>query len=245
MHVETPNEIEEYYKDKDIVKKYISKRFTSPIYQLIHQKQVNAINKVIREINPKKLLEIAPGPARLTAELEYENGISLDSSEEMLNIAKERMKGKPWRFIKGDAFNLNFENESDLILAFRFIFHFKKEKRDEIYASINKALKKNGFLMFDAINLKKAKKIRKIVGKDGYEVYDKLYTKKELIEELERNNFKNIRLLKSIKRFWTQMLISKISEKIKIQKIGMKIIKKLEKIKGGDPYEWIVICQKK
>ena len=67
--VETPADIANYYKKNSVANNYIKKRFTDPINALEHQKQVNVINKIIFETNSKKILEFAPGPARLTAEL--------------------------------------------------------------------------------------------------------------------------------------------------------------------------------
>ncbi|MBU0615903.1 MAG: class I SAM-dependent methyltransferase, partial [Nanoarchaeota archaeon] len=140
---------------------------------------------------------------------------------------------------------LKIKKKFDVVISFRFIFHFKKSKRGALYQQICSVLKKDGFLLFDALNKDKVKPIRKVGGKQRYIVYDKLYTQKELIKEMENNGFKVIKLFPVIRHFWIEFFVSKLLSFIRLQKLAKKIIVIIEKINTRKPYEWVVLCQKK
>jgi len=246
MQIDNKDELIEYYTRENIVNKYIGKRFVEPIFIVEHKKQVSFVNYAINKYNLKNPLELAPGPARLTIEIKSEKGVGLDSSERMLRVAEKRMAQlkKKWKFVKGDAFNLKFNSQFDLVFSFRFITHFKEKERLKLYSQIRKALKKDGYLVFEAYNEKKVRIVRSFVGKKKYPVYDKLYSEPELIGELTKNGFKVIKVSPVISHFWTQMFISKFLSFFKLNKLSKDIISKIERIKSKNPYEWVILCQK-
>ena len=57
------------YQDSAVAENYIQQRFTFSWGQLLHQKQVAEVNRIIRTSQPASILEVAPGPARLATEL--------------------------------------------------------------------------------------------------------------------------------------------------------------------------------
>ncbi len=61
------NELQHYYQDRDVVARYLKQRTAQPLNGLLHKAQVQFLNSVVGERSPKRVLEIAPGPARLTS----------------------------------------------------------------------------------------------------------------------------------------------------------------------------------
>ncbi len=247
--VEGKKNIRDYYKDKKLVDEYIETRFKIPIGLVEHKQQVNFVKKVIKDYNLKNVLEIAPGPARVTVEIrDIEQGYAIDSSRSMLELAKKRLKlhgNDKWRLKEGDVFNLRFKKKFDLVMSFRFLFHLHKKEREKIYSEVRKSLRDDGLFIFEAINKYKAKTIRKIVGEDKYEIYDKLYKKKDLIKELEENGFKVLRLKESINHFYINIFISKLSVLLRVERVGERLIEFFEGFKSKNPLGWVVLCQKK
>src|SRR5213594_1107015 len=80
------------YQDVEVAESYIQKRFSHSWSRLLHQKQVAEVNRVLQSWQPASVLEIAPGPARIAADLRgIRWGLMLDSSAEMLALAKQRL----------------------------------------------------------------------------------------------------------------------------------------------------------
>ncbi|MEA3379000.1 MAG: class I SAM-dependent methyltransferase [Nanoarchaeota archaeon] len=239
------DQIETFYKNNNTVENYIDSRFKTPVGKNMHINQVKIINKIIKKSSPKKVLEIACGPGRLTSEINGAfEGYAMDSSGGMLKIAKKRIKNN-WEVFKGDAFNLQTNKKFDFVFTFRFIRHFKKEERKKIYSSIKKNLKPKGLLLFDAVNYNKSYKVRKRAGFHKYPVYDKLFTKKELIKELNENGFNVIRIYNVLNHLYIDTAISKLTSFLHLDSLGLNLINLLETKKSNNPLEWVVLCQKK
>ena len=72
---------------------YIARRTAQPLNGMLHRHQVRFLNRVLGERRPRHVLEVAPGPARLTAELDHTgSGIAIDGSAEMLAVARDRLR---------------------------------------------------------------------------------------------------------------------------------------------------------
>ena len=94
VRVTERSEVEKYYQNADVAEQYITKRFTDPLNVIEHRRQVELLNKIIQDKKCTAVLEFAPGPARVTAELKIEGGTSVESSPSMITIAQQRMKEK-------------------------------------------------------------------------------------------------------------------------------------------------------
>lgn len=240
--------IKSLYQDDSVASGYIDERFSKPLGRVQHKIQVESINDVIRMYQIDNVLEVACGPARLTPEVVgIINGVAIDTSYQMLEIARRRMKnhGK-WQFVKGDAFNLNFERKFNLVYSFRFIRHLKLEDRNKIYNQVKNALVSKGLFIFDAIRYEKPLFLRKHESGGKILVYDKVYKNKAKLQtELKGAGFELVKLYPCIEHFYIQAFFSRISHILKNDLLGIRIIQFLEKIKTGHPLEWIVLCQKK
>tara|TARA_Y100000310_G_scaffold249098_1_gene255117 strand:- start:5737 stop:6480 length:744 start_codon:yes stop_codon:yes gene_type:complete len=247
MTIHKQKEVKNYYQREDVASKYIKKRFTEPLNYVEHKRQVKIINKIIKRNNVKKLLEFAPGPARLTAELDFKNGTSIDSSASMINVARQRMQeiNKPWKFLEGDIFDLKLKSKYEFIFGIRFFLHFKLEERKKIYRQAYNNLEPDGLLAFEVMNRNVVLPLRKILGKKRYFVYDKLYLRKEFIREMNGNGFKVIKMYPILKHFWWQTLLSRPFKIAKMNNQASKIVSFFERFKTKNPYQWIALCQKK
>ena len=246
--INSSKQLKSLYQEEHIVRSYIDERFSKPLGRVQHCCQVDYVNRIIEEYNVKHILEIACGPARLTAEVRgFEKGFALDSSDEMLEIAKCRIPmDLPWQLVKGDAFNLNFEHKFNLVYSFRFIRHLKLKERNKIYDQIKKVLIPKGLFIFDAIRYDKPQFLKKYESRGKKLVYDKVYkNKEELQDELMVADFELIKLYPCVEHFYIQAFLSRISHIFKKDRWGIRIIQFIEKIKTGCPLEWIVLCQKK
>src|SRR4029450_11663710 len=118
------------YKDNEVAESYIQQRFQWSWSRLLHNTQVTEVNRVIRAYAPDRVLEVAPGPARLTTEIQgVKHGVMIEYSEEMLRLAKRRLAlagcANVWDVRHGNAFELGHLREQfDLSFTFRFIRHF-------------------------------------------------------------------------------------------------------------------------
>ncbi len=244
--INTKEKIEIYYKDINIAKKYTIQRFSSPIGRYIHKKQSEFVNWVVNKYKIKSLLELGCGPGRISKEIKnVKLAYGVDTSEAMLKIAR-KVSNPNWKFKKMDAFNLSFKrNTFDLVVTFRFLRHFKKKERIKLYNGIRKVLKKNGLLIFDAVNYNKEYYVRKRVGFEKYLIYDKLYKKEELLRELENNGFKVRKLVGVCNHLYTITLVSKLFSFLHLNFLGVLLIRLIEKFPSKNPEEWIVLCQKK
>ncbi len=245
FNVKSEKNVKEWYEREDIAQKYLKKRFQDPMGRLRHNSQVKIINLEVKKNMPKTLLDLACGPARVSADIKGEfEGIAADNSDEMLEIAKQRLQPIKWKIKKVDAFNLNFKEKFGFVTSFRFVRHFEMHERKVIYGEIRKILKPSGIFIFDVVNFKKWKSIRnltKVLGRNKpLPVYDKFYNVKEIKKELKENGFKVVKMQPIINHFLIQYIISKILP----NKLAFKIISWLDEFGGKNPWEWVVVCKK-
>lgn len=243
----TISQIKSFYRNDSIATSYIDERFSKPLGQIQHKIQVAAINDTIEKFNAQSILEVACGPARLTKEIQARKlGIAIDSSHEMLRIAKFRtVRDSNWLFIQTDAFNPGISKRFQLIYSLRFIRHFEFRERIKIYRVISSLLRSGGIFIFDAVHFEKNCVVRKLENKNQREIYDKIYdTPKKIINELKSAGFEVLDLKAMVNHFYLQAIISRLCSLVGLQTFGLKIIHKLEKFPFGRPLEWIVICKK-
>lgn len=115
----------------------------------------NDFNKYVKAGD--KILDLGCGNGRLAnifidSQVEY---LGIDNSAELIKIAKQRLSNKSWvKFEIGDAINLHFNNQFDLVLMIAVLHHVPtKELRLKILKNIYKALKPGGKLIISNWNL--------------------------------------------------------------------------------------------
>jgi len=126
------------------------------MYQSIfdYDEEFRIFDKYLSKIKAKKILELGCGSgnmAKLFIKNKYDY-TGLDSSEQMINLAKEFVpKGK---FILGDMRNLELQETYDAILVTGRTFTHMTTNHDVMFAlySIHEVLNPEGWLIFDNFN---------------------------------------------------------------------------------------------
>jgi len=242
------------YKKEEIVRKYNKTRFTHFQGRLNHLMEIKFINETLKKYNVKRILEIAPGTGRIAKELNVDQYIGIDSSEAMLEELK-KIKRKGYKFIKGDAFNLPFpKNSMEGIICFRLIKHFKLKERRKLYAEIKRVLRKDGIFVIDASNKERGilglvhdfffRITFNIVRKDEI-IYDKFYTKRELIREMEVNGFKVLNMDSVNPNYVLYSPITRFNLKFLGKILIKKAIENNKKNRNSKKcYSWVVVARK-
>ena len=146
------------YQRDDIAEDYIDSRYgRDPFGRALHERQARLLRKVVSRQQVRKLLEIAPGPARLTVYASAtECAYGVEQSAAMLRVAKARLAefgADGWRLVRGDAFQLPFwEDTFDFVICFKLIRHFARDDRLVLLAEIRRVLPPGGHLLLDVVN---------------------------------------------------------------------------------------------
>jgi ubiquinone/menaquinone biosynthesis C-methylase UbiE len=241
------DELRGYYKDKDVVAKYMRKRTTQPLNGFLHRRQVAFLNRAVIARQLGRVLEIACGPGRLTAEIEnVEQGVAVDFSPSMLQEARRRTNDAGhWAFLRSDAFVLPFRSASfDGAYTLRFVRHFHLEDRRRLYAEIGRVLRPGGVFMLDALNRDVSLPHRAQRGLGSYQIYDVLYDRRELEGELEEAGFRVVAIEGILKRFGLQRPLNRL-RRVRLGGLARVMIAALEMLPGDQPETWMVLCERK
>lgn len=244
--IEGVRDIREAYRDPAVAAGYIDQRFRDPLGAQLHANQAAALRRLIRRHAPAQVLEIAPGPGRLTTEVArlVKSGTVVEASAPMLAEARRRLgaAGAAWQFINADAFRLPLRREFDLVYAFRFVRHFDGADRARLYAGIARVLRPGGWFMCDAVNEAVSAPLRGEAAPGEYRHYDALHTPAGLRAELGAAGLEVVGLQPVQRRYRTlravQMLVAPRSPAL--ARLAMAVIDR----SGGAPLEWIVTCRR-
>jgi SAM-dependent methyltransferase len=240
------------YRDAKVAKTYLQERFNFSWSRLLHQSQVAEVNRTIRRYHPERILEIAPGPARLATELRgVRRGLMIDYSEEMLALARCRLEStgltSVWEVKHHNAFDLmSLKGQWDLLYTFRFVRHFDAKERERLYHGIYSRLKPGGLFMLDVVN----RHIRsKIEGKtdrpaDGaLPVYDATYTLHQLKCEMSSYGFTVVSMKPVIRHFRIQSWLSYTLDH-HAPSFSSRLVNLFEAFPSRNPLEWIALARK-
>ncbi len=239
--------IRDAYRDDVVAERYVEERFRQPLGALLHSRQVDAVRRVAGQPGVNHVLEIAPGPARVTVDVApflRRPPVIIDASAQMLAQARRRLAavGHGAQMIEGDAFSLPFAAKFDLVYTFRLIRHFQAGERARLYTQIARVLKPGGLFVFDAVNVVVSQRLRAHAKPGEYQHYDALLSRAELIGELEAAGFRHVSLAGVQHRYGMmqrlQYLVAPRSQTI--ARAAMEVADRT----GGEPLEWIVTCQR-
>lgn len=243
-----PQEIRDAYRDEGVAREYIGRRFQEPLGALLHDRQVAAVRGVLRRTSPGRVLELAPGPARLTVDLAGDIGrlgTAVDASLQMLEEARRRLRAAQadggWKFVQADAFNLPLGGPFDLVYTFRLIRHFGDEDRRRIYRQLHRVMRPGGRLVFDAVNERVSAPLRER-NPEEYRHYDALLTADGVRRELGECGF-DVESLEGVQhrvevQHRLQTLVAPRS-----RPLARGLMELVERT-GGEPLEWIVTCRR-
>jgi ubiquinone/menaquinone biosynthesis C-methylase UbiE len=241
-------DLQQAYRDEAVARQYVEQRFTTPLGALLHSRQVRVVQDLVRAAGVKQVLEIAPGPARLTVDVAplVERAVVLDASLQMLGEAKRRLAGvgllSRVSAVQADAFALPISGAFELAYSFRLIRHFERPDRLRLYQQIARVLKTNGKLVFDAVNRVVSEPLRAGARSDEHRHYDALLTPDEIREELRESGFVLESLTGVHHRFKT-LLACQVYVAPRSARLARSLMNIVEK-SGGAPLEWIVVCRR-
>ena len=248
QRISSVDDIKGFYDDPDVVKNYLEKRTAQPLNSVLHELQATFLKQVIDSCSVMQVLDLAPGPARLSTELNSPPlAVAMDFSPNMLKEARRRIvaRGKRWHLVQGDGYHLPFAAESfDLVYSVRFIRRFDRSRRDKLYAEIKRVLRPDGFFIMDAQNRVVAFPHRMSRGLDRYPIYDELFLRHELVGELEENGFRVKQVEGMMRRFALQCWLNRL-RRYRLASLARVIIRALEHTNDRNPSTWMVLCQKR
>jgi len=239
-------QVREAYRDERVADRYVDERFREPLGALLHARQVACLTRVLQKLKPQRVLEIAPGPARLTVDVAPFLGprpVLIDASAQMLAQARRRLGSRvaaTCRFIHGDAFSLPFTSTFDCVYTFRLIRHFEQEDRKRLYAQIARVLRPGGVLVFDAVNEVVSRPFRQ-ANPGEHQHYDALLQRDELEQELQSSGF---RLMEThgVQRRYPVLAGLQVLVAPRSRLLARGAMEVVDRVGGGPPLEWIVTC---
>ncbi len=240
--------VREAYQDERLAQAYVGERFREPLGALLHDRQKRALLRLLARHRPDRILEIAPGPARLTIELPSNPehpGILIDSSRQMLDVARARLESAApgaWRYVQGDVFRLPIRSQFDLVYSFRLIRHFEEPERARIYSEIARVLRPGGFLVFDAVNIAVSAPLRR-ESPYAYPVFDALLTEAQLRAELGQNGFEPV-LLEGVQHDYRRLSRLQVLVSPRSRVLSRLLMELVDRARRNEPLEWIVVCRR-
>jgi ubiquinone/menaquinone biosynthesis C-methylase UbiE len=239
-------ELQVFYQDRDVVGSYLKRRTAQPLNGVLHRGQVAFLNRVVAERRPARVLEVAPGPARLTAELHFTGcGVAIDASPQMLAVARDRLRGRPgeWLIARADAFQLPVADHSvDLVYTTKFVRHFQHDDRRRLYTQIRRVLRPGGAFVMDAQNRAVSLPHRERKGLEKYPIYDVLYDLPELIAELQAEQFRVTRVAGLLRHFAVQSRLNRL-RRVKLGGLASGLVRLVELLPSRAPSTWMVLCE--
>lgn len=242
------DDLQKAYQDDRVAREYVDRRFRQPLGALLHDRQVGAVRKLIRDQAIERAVEVAPGPARLTVDIAplLKHVTLIDASAEMLQEARRRLdeRGLSGRaqLIQADAFRLPLRTQFDLVYTFRLIRHFERDDRLRLYQAIARVLTKGGWLVFDAVNEVMSRPLRAAKPAD-FQHYDAMLRPELLREELSEAGFDVTSMIGVQHRFPALMKcqVYVAPRSAALARAAMEVIDRL----GGEPLEWVVVCRRR
>jgi SAM-dependent methyltransferase len=241
MPLATEQEIKQSYGGRETAAAYIGKRFASELHRLLHDRQVAAVQQYINRMRPARILEIAPGPGRVTRDL-VPSGllVCLEYNEGMIEHGRSACRQALW--VRGDGFRLPFLQGFDLVYSFRFVRHFRRSDRERLYAEIRRVLNPGGAFIFDAVNERVSWPLRE-ANPDEYTIYDEMYHPEALCAELCQAGFGQVEL-NPVQRWYRWQLRSQVLLGPRANWLNRFVIRALERVPRRNGLEWIVTCRR-
>ena len=242
------------YEDKQTANAYLEKRMQFSWQRLLHRRQVEILSSTIADRRPASVLELAPGPARVSVDVSgVSRGVMVENSEEMIRIARKRLQQRGldavWSVLGGSAFDLESvlgDQKFDLAYAFRFIRHFREAERAQLYRAIRERLGGDGVLVFDVVNrsVRDALNDRKPdAARDELNVFDATYASDTFRSEMQQHGFRVVGFHPVIAHFRVQAWLCHKGDDL-LPGIVAMLVKILEVVPSNAPLEWVAICAK-
>jgi ubiquinone/menaquinone biosynthesis C-methylase UbiE len=236
-----------FYQRDDIAEAYIPSRYgRDPFDRAVHARQARLLRTVVARQQVRRLLEIAPGPARLTVyATATECAYGVDASAPMLRLAKARLAEfgvAGWRLVCGDAFHLPVEEHTfDFAMCFKLIRHFARDDRLALLAEIRRVLQPGGHLLLDVVNAPANRWLHDKWGVQEQQIDDYWFTEATFRAEMRDAGFRVATLYPVHPalplQFYTWAYLWRLSPRA-----AQVVSRALEVVTRRHPLEWLALC---
>lgn len=242
MALASEQEIRDAYRRPEVAARYVADRFLGEVPRLLHQRQVAAVQRVMDAVRPGRALEIAPGPGRLTRDLRPTGAlVCVEYNQAMIEQGRAAC-GDAARWVRGNAFQLPFAADFDLVYSFRFVRHFRLPDRRRLYEGIRGVLKPGGYFLLDAVNARVSGPLRRR-HPDAYPIYDELYSPDQLRAELAAAGFEVLRL-EPVQKCFRWQYRSQVWLGPRANWLNRWVVRALERLPVREGLEWVVTCRR-
>ncbi len=236
------------YREPQRADDYINDRYVNdPLGRALHEHQVRLLGEIMPSLGVRRLLEVAPGPARLTVHVPpVETAYAVEQSPAMLEIARQRLEARGvsgWNLIEGDAFNLPaFEQPFDLVMTFKLVRHFDRADRAELYRNMRRVLRPGGYLLLDVANAPANRWLHTKWGLEKVWIDDFWFTPDDFRSEMRDSGFADVRLipvqpaLRIHYYLWNHLG--------RMSATAARVASRwLDRLSVGEPLEWMALCR--
>lgn len=239
--------IREAYRKETRAGDYIKSRYEEdPFGRATHEHQLRVLRRVFGTLVPKRVLEVATGPARVTAELpRVESGLGIEQSPAMIELAEKRLRefGRDdWKIQQGDAFDLAFDAEFDLAMSFKLIRHFDRPDRMRLMANLRKAVRPGGHVVFDVAHESANRWLYAKWGLERGWIDDFWFSPESIRQEVLEAGFAAVTLhpvqpaVRAQYYCWAHLWrFSRASAHV--------VARLLERLPSSFPLEWVAVCR--
>jgi len=175
--------IGDYSKRKDAIK-FHTKRFAGLGGEIIKNWEKSILLEFLEEFRPEKVIDLGAGTGRISeiliSKFKPQKIVLVDSSESMLEFAKERIKNTAVTNVEfdiQDVLRLRTIEKFDLVVSFHLVKHLKEIK--VFLSNVNSILAKDGKFILDFANKNSLVQLGK------GEV--RLYTLQEMVDKSKSN----------------------------------------------------------
>ncbi len=232
------------YKDPQTAARYLSERFGRLPWSVADKYERAAVAALIEKCRPRKVLDLACGPGRITEGVSVPLGILADANTAMLGESAGRGNGG-WRPVCADAFSLPFHDSTfDLVCCFRFLRHHYKTEREKILGEIRRVLVPAGRLAFDALNAKMSKFAARYAALNESKIHDEKYTPETLKQEMTACGFE-IESLTPVMQHLRAYHIANIAARHRFfPGLRRRLVELGERLPSRFPFSWVVTAAK-
>lgn len=240
--------VRDVYRQDELADDYIRSRYESDFFgRATHDHQVRILRRIITDLHAKRVLEVAPGPARLTVHLpRVEYGCAVEQSPAMIRNAEKRLQSygrDDWHLREGDAFDLPFRSgEFDIAMAFKLVRHFDRTDRLRLLDNMRRAVRSGGHVILDVANDAAYGWLHAKWGLTIDWIDDFRFTQSLFLAEMCDAGFTDVRLYPVQPLIQAQYYcwchLPRLS-----RALARGVGRMLEWYPWGQPFEWIAVCR--